>query len=456
MHLAHAPLSFRGEQLRPGDPGYDDARRVFNGAIDRRPSLIARCSDAVDVKAAIALARDAGLPLAIHGGGHSVAGHSVCDDGVMIDMRPMKRIDVDPATRTARVEAGATWGEVDAATQAHGLAVTGGRVSDTGVVGLTLGSGSGWLERKLGFACDNLLELEFVTARGEVVRASETENAELFWGLRGGSGNFGVVTALRFKLHPVGPLVLAGMLLFPRERAGEVLRAYRDFMRDAPDEVGGGFALICAPPEPFVPEPLRLQPVCGLILTYAGDLQEGERVLAPLRALRGLDLIQPMPYVAVQRLLDPACPKGMQNHWTADFLAELPDEAIDTLVSHTAPSPLSQVIVVPGGGAIARLPDDATAMGHRQAPWNVHYLSMWRDPKDTEANVAFTRAIAGDMKPWTTGGLYLNFIGNEGAARVQAAFGAAKYERLQALKDRWDPENLFRSNHNIKPRREAP
>jgi FAD/FMN-containing dehydrogenase len=455
MHLAPASLSFRGEQLRPGDPGSDEARRVFNGAIDRRPRLIARCAGADDVKAAIALARDAELPLAIYGGGHSVAGHSVCDDGVMIDLRPMNRIDVDPATRTAYVEAGATWGDVDAATQAHGLAVTGGRVSATGVVGLTLGSGSGWLERKLGFACDNLLEIELVTARGELVKASEHENAELFWGLRGGSGNFGVVTALRFKLHPVGPLVLAGMLLFPRERAGEVLRAYRDFMRDAPDEVGGGFALICAPPEPFVPEHLRLQPVCGLILTYAGDLDAGERVLAPLRTLGGLDLIQPMPYVALQRMLDPACPKGMQNYWTADFLGGLPDDAIEMLVAGVAPSPLTQVLIAPGGGALSRVPDDATAMGHRQAPWNVHYLSMWADPADTERNVEWTRALAAAMKPWTTGGLYLNYIGDEGDERVRAAFGA-KYERLQALKERWDPQNLFRSNQNITPRRAAP
>ena len=302
-------------------------RRVFNGAIDRRPRLIARCQDANDVRAAIALARDAELPLAVHGGGHSVAGHSVCDGGV---------------------------------------------------------------------------------------------------------------------------------LLFPRERAGEVLRAYCDFMRDAPDEVGGGFALLCAPPEPFVPEPLRLQPVCGVILTYAGDLEQGAAVLAPMRALGGLDLIQPMPYVALQRLLDPASPKGMQNHWTADFLAGLPDEAIDTLVAGVAPSPLTQIIVVPGGGALSRVPDDATAMGHRRAPWNVHYLSMWPDPADSERNVSWVRALAAAMKPWTTGGLYLNFIGEEGEARVRAAFGPEKYARLVALKDRWDPENLFRLNHNIKPSRPLP
>ena len=246
------------------------------------------------------------------------------------------------------------------------------------------------------------------------------------------------------------------MLLFPRERAGEVLRAYRDFMRDAPDEVGGGFALLCAPPEPFVPEPLRLQPVCGVILTYAGDLEQGAAVLAPMRALGGLDLIQPMPYVALQRLLDPASPKGMQNHWTADFLAELPDEAIDTLVAGVAPSPLTQIIVVPGGGALSRVPDDATAMGHRRAPWNVHYLSMWPDPADSERNVSWVRALAAAMKPWTTGGLYLNFIGEEGEARVRAAFGPEKYARLVALKDRWDPENLFRLNHNIKPSRPLP
>lgn len=423
--------------------------------IDRRPALIARCTGADDVAAAVNLARVEDLPLSIYGGGHGVTGSAVVDAGICIDMRTMKGIAVDPEARTVRAEGGLTWGELDAATQEHGLAVTGGRVTDTGVAGLALGSGSGWLERKLGFTCDNLVQAEVVTADGRQVVACEAENADLFWGLRGGGGNFGVVTAFHFRLHPVGPMVLGGMLMYPAAIAGDLVRFYRDFTLTAPDEVGTGLAFITAPPIDMVPEPVRGQPVVGVVVCYAGPIEEGEAQLRPLREFGppGIDLVQPMPYVAVQQLLDPPNVKGMQNYWTADFLADLPDEAVDVLVEHaTHPvSPLTQIILVPMGGAVTRVDEDAMAFGQRKAPWNIHYLSMWPDPAATEENIAYTRGIAGAMKPWTTGRAYLNFIGDEGAGRVEAAFGVEKYARLQALKDQWDPSNLFRHNQNIPP-----
>jgi FAD/FMN-containing dehydrogenase len=446
---------FRGRMLRPADDGYDEARRVFNGMIDRRPVLIARCTDGNDVAAAVNLARTQDLPLSVYGGGHGVTGSAVADAGVCVDLRDMKAVSVDPGARTVRAEAGLTWGEFDAATQEHGLAVTGGRMSGTGVAGLALGSGSGWLERKLGFTCDNLIKAEVVTADGRQVVASEEENADLFWGLRGGGGNFGVVTAFHFRLHPVGPIVLGGILIYPAPMAGALIRFWRDFMLTAPDEVGSGLAFITAPPEDFVPEPVRGHPVVGAIVCYAGDVKEGEEVLRPLREFGppGVDLVQPMPYVAIQQLIDPGCPAGMQNYWTADFYDELPNEAVDVLVEHaTRPvSPLTQVNLVAGGGAIARVPEDATAFGQRSASWNIHYLSIWPDPADDEPNIAYTRAMATAMKPWSTGRAYLNFIGEEGLGRVEAAFGPEKYARLQAVKATWDPDNLFSHNQNIPP-----
>ncbi|MGH8984379.1 MAG: FAD-binding oxidoreductase, partial [Acidimicrobiia bacterium] len=447
---------FGGELFHPGDAGYDEARAVFNGMIDRSPAVIARCSTADDVASAIALAREQHLPLSVYGGGHGVTGAAVVDAGICVDTRTLNRVDVDPDQRVARVEGGARWAAIDAATQEHGLAVTGGRMSETGVAGLALGSGSGWLERKLGFTCDNLVEAEVVTADGRRVRASEDENPDLFWGLRGGGGNFGVVATFTFRLHPVGPIVLGGMLMYPAAMAGDLVRFYRGFMAAAPDEVGSALAFITAPPEDFVPEPVRGQPVCGVIVCYAGSVQDGEEALRPLREFGppGIDLVEPMPYVAVQQLINPGNPKGLQNYWSADFLAELPDEAVDTLVEHaTKPvSPFTQILLIPGGGAIARVDDDATAIGQRKAPWNVHFLSLWPDPADNEVNIAYTRAISTAMKPWTTGAVYLNFIGDEGQERVEAAFGAEKYARLQQLKAKWDPTNLFRHNQNIPPR----
>jgi FAD/FMN-containing dehydrogenase len=353
------------------------------------------------------------------------------------------------------VQAGLTWRELDAATQDKGLAVTGGRVSSTGVAGFTLGSGSGWLERKLGLAADNLLSAEVVLADGSLVTASEREHPNLFWGLRGGSGNFGVVTRFEFALHPVGPIVLGGMLLYPGSRARDVLPVFRDFMADAPDALGAGAALITAPPAEFVPEEARGKPALGIVVCYAGGLGDGEQVLAPLLdcAPPAAHLVRPMPYTAVQQLIDPTIPPGMHNHWGGDFLAELPDEAIDALcaAADTVPSALTQILILPGGGQIARVNDDAMAIGQRQAPWNTHLLTVWSDPADSARNLAWLRALQAAIQPYTTGRAWLNFLGDEGEHRVRQAFGERKYERMRAIKDRYDPGNLFHLNQNIRP-----
>jgi FAD/FMN-containing dehydrogenase len=427
--------AFKGTVLMPGAEGYEEARRVFNGLVDRRPARIMGCTDSSDVAAALLAARREALPVSVYGGGHGVTGSAVVDGGVCIDLRRIDRIVVDPVARTLRVGGGATWGAVDAATQEFGLAVTGGRVSSTGVGGLALGSGSGWLERAFGFTCDNLLEAEVVTADGRVVTASATQNPDLFWALRGGGGNFGVVTDFLFQLHPVGPTVLGGMLMYPASAARNLVRFWRGFMTEAPDEVGSGIAFITAPPLPFVPEALRGQPVVGVVVCYAGDPAQGAEVLAPLLEYGppAVNLVEPMPYV--------------------DFLTWLTDEAVDTLVSHaTVPrSPMSQVLLVAGGGAIARVPEDATAFGQRTAPFNVHYLSIWADPADDDVNIRHTRTMAEAMRPWTTGRVYLNYIGEEGPGRVEAAYGPEKYARLRQIKRIWDPDNVFRHNQNIVP-----
>jgi FAD/FMN-containing dehydrogenase len=450
-----AAAGFCGEIVDRGHPRYDELRRVFNGMIDRRPALIARCADAGDVSAAVSFARDSGLPLSVYGGGHNVTGNAVCDDGVTIDLRPMKRIEIDLETRSCRAEAGLTWGELDAATQEHGLAVTGGRVSTTGLGGLVLGGGSGWIERKCGFAVDNLRSVETVTADGRILTASEREHPELFWGTRGGGGNFGVATRFEFRLHPVGPAVLGGILLYPAAMAAGVLRNFRDVMADAPDEVGSGAVLLTAPPEDFVPEPMRGQPAVGIVVCYAGPIEEGEAALRPLREFGppAADLVAPIPYVELQRLIDAGYPAGMRNYWTGDFLSGLPDEAIEILCRYhrSAPSPLTGVATFPGGGATTRVPDGTMATGQRGAPFNIHITSLWQDPADDDANVAWTRELSAALKPFTTGRVYVNFIGDEGEERVIASFGREGYARLQALKDRYDPDNLFRSNQNVRP-----
>ncbi len=456
--VVHADLLrtvFQGELIRSGDQRYDEFRAVFNAMFDRHPALIARCASAADVEAAVSVARDAGLPVAVYGGGHGVTGNAVCDGGVVVDLRLMKAVTVDPQARTCRAEPGLTWGELDAATQRHGLAVTGGRVSTTGVSGLVLGSGSGWIERKYGYSADNLLSAEVVTADGQILTASEAENPDLFWGIRGGGGNFGVVTSFEFRLHPLGPEVLGGMLLYPAPMAAAVIRNFGQFMADAPDEAGGAVALITAPDAEFVPGPARGQPIAAVVATYAGPPADAEEVLAPLRAFGppAADLVQPMPYVALQQLIDAGNREGLRNYWSADFLTGLPGEAIEAICARhlTVPSPMSQIILIPGGGAIARIPDERTALAQRQAPFNLHVLSMWENEADDAANITWTRRLAADIRPYTTGRVYLNFIGDEGEDRVKAAFGPQAYARLQALKDRYDPHNLFRLNQNIRP-----
>ena len=448
---------FRGEIVDPTHPRYDELRTVFNGMIDRRPAIIARCTRAEDVAAAVGFARDSRLPLSVYGGGHNVTGNAVCDDGVTIDLRPMKGIEIDVEARTCRAEAGLTWGEIDAATQEHGLAVTGGRVSTTGLGGLALGGGSGWIERRCGLTTDNLLSVELVLADGRVVTASESEHPDLFWASRGGGGNLGVATSFELRLHRVGPTLLAGILLYPAPMARAVLRNFDTVMAAAPDEVGGGVALMTAPDEAFVPEPVRGQPVVGVVACYAGPLEEAEAALRPLREFGppAVDMVEPIPYTALQQLFDGDFPHGRRNYWTGEFLTGLPDEAIDVLCAFhlSKPSPHSEIMLLPGGGAVARVPDGATALTEREAPHNIHLLSLWEDAADDEANIGWTRDLSAALKPFATGRVYVNFIGDEGEERVVASFGREGYARLQALKDRYDPDNLFRTSQNVRPSR---
>ena len=445
---------FAGEQLREGDPMYDATRAVFNGMVDRRPALIARPIGTADVVAAVNHARENGMAISVRCGGHSVTGHGVCDGGLMIDMRRMKGVHVDPQSRVVDAQGGLRWGELDRELEMHGLAVVGGRVPGTGISGLVLGGGSGWIERKYGFSVDHMISAEVVLADGRIVTASEDSHPDLFWGLRGGGGNFGIVTSFRFRANPIPPVMYGGMLMFPHERAPEVVAAYRDFMASAPDEVGGGVAFISAPPLDFVPEPVRGKPVLGVVVTYCGDPQAGEEAWGPMLGLEpAVAMVAPMPYTAVQKLLEPSAPEGMRNYWSGDFLDDLPAEAIETLRESTSrvPSPMTQIVLVPGGGAVARVDDDATATGERQAAWNIHYLSMWGDPAEDEANIAWTRSLTQAMKPHATGRAYINFLGEEGVDRVRGALGAERFARLQSVKDAYDPGNLFRMNQNIPP-----
>jgi FAD/FMN-containing dehydrogenase len=442
---------FVGDLLEPGDDGYDEARTVFNAMIDRSPRLIVRCAGAADVVAGVLLAQEAGLPLSIKGGGHGVNGHAVCADGIMLDLSPLKRIEVDPVARVARAQAGVNWGEFDAATQAHGLATTGGRVPTTGIAGLTLGAGSGWLERMFGYTSQNLMAAEVVTADGRVVRASEDENADLFFGLRGGGGNFGVVTEFEYRLHEVGPMATGGMVLWPMEQAGDVVRFYRDWIEAAPDEVSGGVAVIVAPPEEFVPAPLQGKPVCAVIPISFGDPE----LLRPIREFGSpfADLVGSMPYLEVQKLLDPSSPWGFLNYWKAELVQELSDEVIDLNLRHAEGigSPLTAMFFQPLGGALARIPADATAINPNAGRWVVHALALWETDAETEHELAWVRQWGEMMEPYIRAGVPLTFSADTGEERVRATFGEEKYARLVALKDKYDPENLFRLNQNIKP-----
>ena len=439
-------------RLGPDDPRYDEARTLHNGMIDRRPAVIVQCANADEVASALAEVQKVGMELSIRAGGHSVAGMSTNDDGMVIDVRPMKGIEVDPAARRARVGAGVTWGEFDAATQQHGLATTGGRVSTTGVAGFTLGGGSGWIERSFGLACDNLVSIDLVTADGRQITASAQSHPDLFWALHGGGGNFGVVTALEFELHPLGPEVLAGLAMWPAEQAREIARVYRDWAVDAPDALGSGLVLLTGPPEEFVPAHLQGQPVLGLAFLWAGEVDEGTQFLEPIRATRpAVDLIGPMPYAGFQSMIDD--PPGFRNWWSADYHDAFPDSALETFVTFglDRPSPLSQQLLLPWGGAVARVAEDSTPMAHRDAAWITHPFAVWEDADDDEANIAWGKGFRDRIAAHTNGGVYLNFIGNEGQDRIRAAFGEQKYARLAGIKAEYDPRNVFRNNQNILP-----
>ncbi|SEP30322.1 FAD-binding oxidoreductase [Trujillonella endophytica] len=440
------------EIIDPAHARYDELRAVFNAGIDRRPAAIARCATPDDVTEALRLARDRGWAVAVRAGGHSVAGFSVNDGGLVVDVRPMDTVQVDPDARTVTVGAGVTWGGLDRATQEHGLATTGGRVSTTGVAGLTLGGGSGWLERSYGLTCDSLRSIDLVTAAGDRVTASATEEPELFWALHGGGGNFGVATSFTFDLHPLGPTVVAGLALWPGNAARDLALAYRDLMEAAPDALGTALVFLTGPPEPFVPEHLQGTTVAAIAALWAGDVDEGTEGVRPLRELRPeVDLIGPMPYADFQCLIDD--PPGMHQYWSGDYHDALPDDALDVFVKYGADraSPLTQQLLAPWGGAVARVPEDATPLAHRSARWVTHPFATWEDPADTDANVDWVRSFRQDIARYTNGGTYLNFIGDEGQGRIRAAFGESNYARLREVKRRFDPENVFRGNQNISP-----
>jgi FAD/FMN-containing dehydrogenase len=446
-------LRFRlqGGVHEPGDAAYEDCCVLFNTMIERRPRLVVECLSAEDVIAALGFARERELPISVRAGGHSVAGLCLCEDGVVLDVRPMADIDVDPERRILRVGGGATWAAVDRATQAHGLATTGGRVSTTGVAGLTLGGGSGWLERKHGLTCDNLLAAELVTWDGRVVRASEREHPELLWALRGGGGSFGVVIALELALFPVGPEIWGGLALFGAERAGEVMRAWRDLMTGAPDELSLAFASITAPEDDEdVPQALRGQPAVVVAGLWAGELADGERALEPIRALRpDADFFGPTPYADFQCSIDD--PPGYRNYWTAENVSDLPDAAIDTLVERAAELPAgpSQLFLVAWGGAVTRVGAEHSPLTGREARFIVHPLLLWEDPADDERTMALGRAFREDVRPWSTGATYPNFLGEEGAARMAAAFGDSA-QKLAAVKAAWDPHGVFRTHQALR------
>lgn len=457
VSLAHAsPLSgsaiaaFRarlhGDVLTAASPSYDRVRRVWNAMVDRRPALIARCADTHDVMAAVQFAREQRVAISIRGGGHNVAGLAVSDGGMMIDCAPMQGIAIDPGTSTARVEPGVLWGTLDQATQEFGLATVGGVVATTGIAGLTLGGGQGWLTGKHGLTIDNLLAAEMVTAEGKRVRASAEEHPELFWALRGAGANFGVVTSFEFRLHPVGPIVLGGMVIHPLARAREVLRFYREFAATQPDELTTYAALLTSPDG---------APVVALVCCYAGGIAAGERVVAPLRRFGSpvADTIGPLPYLAVQGIIGAGFPAGRLNYWKSTLLREIDNEVIEALVDSFAsvPSPHTAIAIADTHGAYARVTADATAYAHRDLPFDLVILSSWTDPTETERNITWTRALYAALQPHTGTGAYVNDLDqDEGQARVREAYGA-NYARLAAVKGHWDPDNVFRANHNIVP-----
>jgi len=437
----------RDAVLRPGDDAFEASRHIWNGMIDRRPALIVRCAGAADVVAAVNFARDHNLQLAVRGGGHSAAGSCICDDGLMIDLAPMKSVRVDPSRGTARAEPGVTWAEFDRETQAFGLATTGGVVSTTGIAGLTLGGGIGWLGRTHGLSCDNLRSVDIVTADGQLRAASATENADLFWAVRGGGGNFGVVTSFEYQLHEVAPTVLAGLLIWPRPMARDVLRAFRDFTEGAPENASAYAGLGTSPDG---------VPIVVAIVFHHGPTEEGEALFAPLRKFGPpvADMVQPMPYVAAQQMLDALNPPGNRVYWKSSVLRNIDDDVLDAIIEGASgcPSPLSAALIEFYGGAINRVGVQDTAYPLRDATYALNAIAAWTDPADDAANIAWARGMWDAVQPFSPGSVYVNFlgVGDAGDDRVRAAYGP-NYARLAQIKATYDPTNLFRLNHNIKP-----
>src|SRR3954447_3964460 len=452
--LSELAASFRGELITRADEGYAEHRQIWNASIAKSPAVIARCTGADDVIAAVGFGRRTGLEIAVRGGGHSFPGQSLSDGGIVIDLGPMKEIQIDPEALTVRAQGGVLLGELDRVTQRLGLAVPSGIVTHTGLAGLTLGGGIGWLMRKHGLTIDQLLGVDLITAGGELVRASATQNADLFWGVRGGGGNFGVVTEFEFRLVPVGPTVLAGPLFWPMEESPNVLRFYRDWIADAPDELMTIVTHRKAPALPFVPEDLHGKPVASVVCCWCGDIEDGERFIRPLRGFRSpvLDLCKPKPFLEHQAMFDPAFPPGWWYYVRSCDVAELSDEVIDITVDHALriESPLTNFPIWQIGGAVARVDEDETAFGSRAAGHTFNILAATATADGFARERDWVRGFWGDLEPHHTSA-YVNFLMDEGEDRVREAYGPERYDRLKALKRRYDPDNVFRLNQNISP-----
>lgn len=445
----------RGPLLTPGDAGYDDARSVWNAMIDRRPLAIARCLGAADVLAGVKFARDNGVALSIKGGGHNIAGLAVCDGGLMLDMSLMRGVWVDRAGRTAQAQAGCLLGDVDRETQLHGLAAVLGFVSNTGIAGLTLGGGFGYLSRRFGWTCDNVVSMDLVTAEGEVVRASERENGDLFWGLRGGGGNFGVVTSFEYTLYPVGPEIVAGAIAWRAAEAPEVLDMFRAVVAEAAPELTCIALMRLAPPAPWLPKEIHGKPIVALFLCHTGPVAEGEKLVASIKAFRAPvgDIVQRRSYVSQQSLIDATQPKGRRYYWKSEYLPGLDSELLTQVMEHAGRmvSPHSGIVLFALDGALNRLPADHSPAGNRDAKIVLNITAAWDKAEDDRANIEWAREAWRDMRRFSTGGTYINFLTeDEGDERTRAAYGK-NHTRLAALKSKWDPDNLFRINKNIAP-----
>ena len=452
--VAELKGGFEGEILLPSDGAYDSARKIWNAMIDKRPAVIARCAITPDVVRGVNFARDNGLLLAVRGGGHNIAGSAVCDDGLVIDLSRMKAARVDPGRRRVAIEGGATLADLDAATHAHGLATPVGINSTTGVAGLTLGGGFGWLSRKYGMTIDNLDSAEVVTAAGQVVRASATEHPDLFWALRGGGGNFGVVTRFEFRLHPVGPDVLSGLIVYPISEAKPVLQQYREFLAKAPEELTVWTVLRQAPPLPFLPERVHGQEIVVLALVYAGDPKQGAPLIEPLRRF-GTALgehVGVQPYAAWQQAFDPLLTAGARNYWKSHNFSTLADGLFDAVIAAvgTLPSPQCEIIIAALGGATARPAPASAAYGHRDTKFVMNVHGRWEDPADDKLGIGWARDFFSAAAPFATGGAYVNFLTADEGDRVRSAYGP-NYDRLAQVKRTYDPNNLFRMNQNIEP-----